>query len=566
MKRNRILFVSTLVVVGAVVATSSAKAVTTEELLQQIQALQQQIQILQDQLKTNQSQSPVIKDGQGPPVATPSGACPAIARVLKRGHTGDDISQLQTYLAKDSSIYPEGLITGYYGSLTERAVQRWQAKQGIISSGAPETTGYGLVGPRTRAEWNSVWGCKSEPLFWAGDPFFVTPKMNEKWTIGESHTFQFSNGFPINIGATNICGGIIFSLWRRDVGREGYYGTVGQPVRYGQTSLNWDTRTVNEDICGKPAPSGNKEVVPGVYQLGYHDLDPKWIGGNYFSVVSSNGDNEPSLTILSPNGSETLKTGSSWDPVENKAIETNTIGWASKNIAYSDLYLPYLVREEDIGALKGLSFSVIPEGTESQYKYWSIPDDIPSGQYRLQMYLSGNELINDISDAPFTLQSAVPNSVGALQVTTFGYQDSVTPGSKNKQIVKIFFAAGAGEDVKISELGFRLAVFGLNPQVGSAIKQGEITNIRLLNSAGRIISTVDATPLGVNDLTKFSADLLIQSGQSQILTLVADISPSAAFKNVSVMVPQSKDFKVAGNTTNGSIFIGTDVSKTINPK
>lgn len=178
---------------GAVVAASSARAVTTEELLQQIQALQQQIQILQDQLKTNQSRSPVIKDGQGPPVATPSGACPAITRVLKKGHTGDDITQLQTYLAKDSSIYPEGLITGYYGSLTEKAVQRWQAKQGIISSGAPETTGYGLVGPRTRAEWNSAYGCEAKS---SSELIKVlSPNGGEVWNVWAVQKITWASNF-----------------------------------------------------------------------------------------------------------------------------------------------------------------------------------------------------------------------------------------------------------------------------------------------------------------------------------------------------------------------------------
>ena len=45
-------------------------------------------------------------------------------------------------------------ITGYYGSLTTRAVQLFQAKYGIISSGSPFTTGYGFVGPKTRAKLN----------------------------------------------------------------------------------------------------------------------------------------------------------------------------------------------------------------------------------------------------------------------------------------------------------------------------------------------------------------------------------------------------------------------------
>ena len=59
-------------------------------------------------------------------------------------------------LASDSTIYPEGIISGYYGSLTVKAVQNFQIKYGIVSSGTPTTTGYGLAGPETRKKMNEV--------------------------------------------------------------------------------------------------------------------------------------------------------------------------------------------------------------------------------------------------------------------------------------------------------------------------------------------------------------------------------------------------------------------------
>lgn len=37
-------------------------------------------------------------------------------------------------------------------------MQRFQKKYNIVSSGTPETTGYGLVGPKTRAKLNEVFG------------------------------------------------------------------------------------------------------------------------------------------------------------------------------------------------------------------------------------------------------------------------------------------------------------------------------------------------------------------------------------------------------------------------
>lgn len=72
------------------------------------------------------------------------------------GARGTNVTNIQTFLASNSSFYPEGLITGYYGSLTQKAVQRFQAYYGIVSSGSPSTTGYGRVGPSTMAKMNAL--------------------------------------------------------------------------------------------------------------------------------------------------------------------------------------------------------------------------------------------------------------------------------------------------------------------------------------------------------------------------------------------------------------------------
>src|SRR3989344_1444456 len=77
---------------------------------------------------------------------------------LVPGARGQAVTDLQTALASTPSIYPEGLVTGFYGSLTTKAVQNFQAANGIVSSGSPSTTGYGRVGPRTRAKLNEVYG------------------------------------------------------------------------------------------------------------------------------------------------------------------------------------------------------------------------------------------------------------------------------------------------------------------------------------------------------------------------------------------------------------------------
>lgn len=80
----------------------------------------------------------------------PSTASASLYRQLQLGMSGADITELQAFLALDSSIYPQGLITGYFGSLTKSAVMRFQARNGIST--------VGRVGPQTLAVINAQMG------------------------------------------------------------------------------------------------------------------------------------------------------------------------------------------------------------------------------------------------------------------------------------------------------------------------------------------------------------------------------------------------------------------------
>ena len=82
-----------------------------------------------------------------------------LTRSLDIGSQGSDVSSLQTFLTGlGSTIYPSGLVTGYFGSLTSAGVGRFQTQNGIVSSGSPSTTGFGRVGPVTMAALNAQMG------------------------------------------------------------------------------------------------------------------------------------------------------------------------------------------------------------------------------------------------------------------------------------------------------------------------------------------------------------------------------------------------------------------------
>lgn len=72
---------------------------------------------------------------------------------LARGSRGAQVTALQQLLAQDPTLYPAGLVTGYFGAGTEAAVGAFQVRYGISQKGG---AGYGTLGPKTRAKLNSL--------------------------------------------------------------------------------------------------------------------------------------------------------------------------------------------------------------------------------------------------------------------------------------------------------------------------------------------------------------------------------------------------------------------------
>jgi uncharacterized protein YkwD len=62
-------------------------------------------------------------------------------RNLSIGSRGMDVERLQMFLARHTQFYPEGLVTGFYGTLTSRAVERLKNEYQIVEDS---------FGPKTR--------------------------------------------------------------------------------------------------------------------------------------------------------------------------------------------------------------------------------------------------------------------------------------------------------------------------------------------------------------------------------------------------------------------------------
>ena len=67
---------------------------------------------------------------------------------IREGMTDADVKTIQELLASDPTIYPKGLVTGYFGPMTKEAIMRFQAKNGL------EVTGE--VNAETRAAMDTI--------------------------------------------------------------------------------------------------------------------------------------------------------------------------------------------------------------------------------------------------------------------------------------------------------------------------------------------------------------------------------------------------------------------------
>jgi len=119
-----------------------------------IQKLLAQVVFLKAEIANVQTKiAAILNNGNLP---QPNYNCSQITANLYYGLTGQQVGCLQEFL-KNQGVYPEGLVTGYFGNLTRSAVIRFQEKyvsEILIPLGLNNGTGY--VGTSTRNKINEL--------------------------------------------------------------------------------------------------------------------------------------------------------------------------------------------------------------------------------------------------------------------------------------------------------------------------------------------------------------------------------------------------------------------------
>ena len=143
MRKNSIIGIAFVFSVLPSITLAQLASSTPPDTTSIIASLQAEVKLLTQELVT------LIAAKQASISSASSLSC-TITRNLVAGMQGGDVSCLQKFLISQG-VLPAADATGYFGALTLVAVQAVQSRQGIVSSGMPYSTGYGAVGPRTRA-------------------------------------------------------------------------------------------------------------------------------------------------------------------------------------------------------------------------------------------------------------------------------------------------------------------------------------------------------------------------------------------------------------------------------
>lgn len=162
-------------------ATTTPVATTTNATITQMQSLLSQIKILQEQIEALNKQKGQLRSEIAHTLK--------LTKDLRKGMTSEEVKLLQEILAADPDIYPEGITSGYFGDLTEKAVRKFQKKYGIEQ--------LGLVGPRTRDHLHKILGSFSSTTpklppglakkLWNNASSTATTTNNAEWKLSVCH-------------------------------------------------------------------------------------------------------------------------------------------------------------------------------------------------------------------------------------------------------------------------------------------------------------------------------------------------------------------------------------------
>jgi collagen type VII alpha len=175
-------------------------------------------------------------------------------KLLKVGTTDSEVTRLQDYLRQFPELYPEGQITGFFGTFTKNAVKRFQIREGLKP--------LGIVGPATRLRLNQLVNTGAVSNIGPAGPAGATGATGTAGSILIVGGGSGATGATGNAGATGATGvagdtGATGSIGL--TGNTGIAGTTGATGANGTAGINGTTGGVG--ATGSTGATGNAGAV-----------------------------------------------------------------------------------------------------------------------------------------------------------------------------------------------------------------------------------------------------------------------------------------------------------------
>lgn len=246
-----------------------------------------------------------------------SGSCVSLSRQLSIGMRGNDVSELQRFLATQNysgSSDTNWMITGYFGRATEAAVKIFQSINGLSP--------VGIVGTQTRLALERA-SCGG----YSGTPYFPTPQTYPVYPSQPPITYPTNVSIvSLNPYSGNV--GTPVTIYGSGFTQEGNTVLFGRGIITGIRSF--DGRTISFTVPSLLSGYGSDPVQIGTYpvsvknQFGYQSNAvqfsvtgltisgaPQIIAVNGPNSVNTNTANTWTLTAFAPSGTQ-LTTSVTW--------------------------------------------------------------------------------------------------------------------------------------------------------------------------------------------------------------------------------------------------------------
>ncbi|OGZ78997.1 MAG: hypothetical protein A2528_01130 [Candidatus Staskawiczbacteria bacterium RIFOXYD2_FULL_37_9] len=308
----------------------------------------------------------------------PNGWCYTFAENLAVGfQKPNQIKKLQQVLANEE--FYDGLINGIFNNNVYKAVKDFQKKYNINPTGN--------VWPVTRAKLNALYRCAA-PLITV-----TSPNGGETWKVGETHSITWNsinvNGTILTIQLKNSVTNVATMITYQTVPSSEFYSwIIPSNIAPGQYKMQLSAYS----------DSTNTELI--------QDLSD-----NYFTIVAADTI-QPSITVTSPNGGETLAVGQIYN-----------LTWTSTAIDNSLVNL-YVISSD------GTTQSNIATGIANTGNYsWTIPQNQLEGAHRF--YVSSGT-ISDHSNNVFSIWKTTQPAAILTFLTatnTYSYNNTIPADS-----------------------------------------------------------------------------------------------------------------------------------------